>query len=357
MDDNNINDKRTAKEFNGISFSNYKKTLVKKELLNSLDNGKIEHSCNWAVELICAGHYFDLWEIILTYTSKNIHLGNPKLSIYLDMRFQNFKTIVNNGYIDNELSMRNNPKIRQLFAEVVCILCLSNKKHRLESIKIKKQEEFDITCMTSKLKAPSVTYANSIYLKEDPKELFIAINEFAYNISKDSLQCVNACYWIEWVMEFENICKKRKEKCMCERRVFAPVQEKFQMDIIWLIWNAIIHETGKRNNKMLSKIIESLLNIFSIRYTHGVKKRRRYIMYNAVLLLTEKVNYHIDIIENQSQINNITNKINIIYKQVKQNEVKPNTDYLFNGIGKSNLEKTIEKLDKMNQMNLLTPRQ
>ena len=182
MDENNINDKRNPKDFQGITFSHYKKSLVKKELLNSLDNGKIEHSCHWGAELICAGHFFDLWEIILTFTSKYIHLGNPKLPIYLDMRFQSFKTIVNNGYIDNELSMRNNIKIRHLFAEIIGILCISNKKHRLESIKIKKQEEFDMTQMTTKLKAPSVTYIQPVFLKDDPKELFnFALNLFIFS--------------------------------------------------------------------------------------------------------------------------------------------------------------------------------
>ena len=272
------------------------------------------------------------------------------------MRFDNFKTIVNSGYIDNELSMRNNPKIRQLFAEMITVLCVSNKKHRLENIKIKK-EEFDMTQITSRLKAPSVDFIKPVFMKSDPKELFIAMNEFAYHISNKSLQEVNACYWIEWVIEFESICKKKKEPCFCERRTFVPVNEKMQMDVIWIIWDIIFREAKKRKkSKILYKILESLLHMFCIRYSTGVKKRRRYILYFAVLLITETPNLNIDIISNKQVVENIIKKIDVLYKQIKKNEISPNTDYLYTNVGKSNLEKTIEKLDKMNHMNSMIPR-
>ena len=81
MTDCEINDSRDKKEFRQITLSGYKKSEVKKSLLNSLKNKKIENSCYWCVELICAGHIIDVWEIILFYMSNIIHLGNPKLPI------------------------------------------------------------------------------------------------------------------------------------------------------------------------------------------------------------------------------------------------------------------------------------
>ncbi len=344
-----INDIRKNEDFKGITFSKYKKSKVKKELLVCISGNKIEASCYWSAELICSGHLTDLWETIIEYTSKHIHLGNPKLPTYLAMRFENFKDIVNNGYGDDELRLRNNSSLRKLFAEIICVLCYSRTKHCFEKIKIKKENEFNMVHMASRLEASSLEYGKKSFRETDPRELYVAVNELAYNISSSIKNTVKACYWIEWIIEYESICKKNKETCIAERREFANVPDKFQKDIIWIAWDTILCESDNRDNQLINKILHALLRLYSIRYSAGAKKRRRHTLYFAVALLTEETNFSIDIINNKSNISEIVKRIDVVYKDVKKNEIAPNTDYLMTGVvtAKSNLDRTVERLEKM----------
>ena len=343
-----INDLRFINEFKGITFSNFKNVDVKKELLRNLIDEKIEPSCYWSSEMICSGHYSDLWETIILFYTKYIHLGNPKIAIYLDMRIESFKGIVNNGYTTNELQLRNNPKIRKLFCEIVCILCVSRRRHSYDLIKIK-DEDFDMIRMTEKMKATKLTYGEKSFKEEDPKELFISINELAYNISIDSQNIMNGCYWMEWILEFERKAKRKKENIMCERRAKMKVDSKYQKEIVWIIWDIILNESLERS-KIIQKIIKSLLSIFCLKYVSSVVSKRKYILYFAITLLCEnpKISGEIILEKNREIITNVSNKIDQIYKQIKKGEISPGTDYLFKDSKARNLNSTISKIDQLN---------
>jgi len=350
-----INDIRTSAQFRGVTFSKYKKTQVKEQFIQSMINGKIEHACNWSAELICAGHYGEVWESILYFMAKYIHLGNPKMPIYLDMRYTVFKNIMNQGHYVSELDVRNNDKIRKLFAEIVGVLTLSAKKPSFESIKINRIEEFDITQMTDKLKAPSIKYAEDIFKKDDPKELLVAINEFAFSVSQDSQNMISACYWVEWIIEFDAVCKHRKLPCSCEKRNYYAVETKYQKDIIWLLWDVII-ENGKKRGTFIEKILAALLNLFCIKYTTASSKKRRYILYYAVELFTEQVAQNIEIVGDKGRLEHITNNIDEVYKQIKKKEDAPKTDYLFKNIEKQkNLERSLKQMEIMGAMDQNPP--
>ena len=154
---------------------------------------------------------------------------------------------------------------------------------------------------------------------------------------------------MEWIIEFESICKQRKEKFRCERREFANVEAKCQMDIIWIIWDIFL-TISKKHSNLIQRIVKSALNLFCLRYRPNCHKKRKQIMYFIIGVFTESFSTEEEIVKDKNKIQVITNGINKIYKQIKSNEHSPGTDYLYKNLKSSNLEKTIEKLETMNSL-------
>ena len=71
MNEIDIDDKRIIKEFKGITFSKYKKSDAKKELVKSLVSGKLEDASYWSAEFISAGQFLYLWEIFILVVRKS----------------------------------------------------------------------------------------------------------------------------------------------------------------------------------------------------------------------------------------------------------------------------------------------
>lgn len=324
-----IDDVRHISEFKGITFSGFKKTEVRNQMLRNMIQGRVEQACYWCAELVCAGQYLDAWENIFHFMSKHIHLGNPKMPIYVGARFNVFRNIVSEDHISNELEFRNNPEIRKLFAEVICNLTLSQRKPSFEAAKIQREEEFDMTQINDRLKAPSIEYACSAFRPKDPRELFIAVNEFAYQLaSRNMTMCY---YWIEWVIEFDLVCRSKKQPMRCEARDYVD-DRKYRCDIIWMLWDAIIESGEARADPFVNRVLEALLDIFCVKYTTTVAKKRRYVMYMAVELLSEPVNTATEIVANREILVNVVEKIDNVYKQIKKNEERGTADYLFSGL-------------------------
>jgi len=326
-----INDTRTITEFRGCTFSQFKKKSVIKELETALLNSRIEQSCYWCAELVCSGHLIDLWDCLFIYYGKHVHSSNLNISIYLMFRFETFKNIIRDEYLENELDIRNDERIRKLFSEIICILCEASVQYTITFVKIK-PNEYDIPSISDKLKAPNLKYATQIMTSDDPLELYIAVNELAYCISYDAdhLKSHMAFFWIEWIYGYENICKHQGNKKQGACRIFAPVALQRQNDIVWIIWDIFINEIKIRTTKHklsnvlnMQKVLDAFLDMFCVQYNRVCFGRRKYILYIIASMLCDK---NIDLtksIVSKSQKENIScisKNINSIYKQIKNNE-------------------------------------
>lgn len=326
-----INDKREDAEFRNITFSGYKKTACKKSFVASLNGSSLEESLHWCTEFICAGHYLDIWETIILMVSRNIHIGNPKLPIYIANKYSAFRDAIY-PYVSSGdlLSSRNDPTIRGIFCELICIICLSKKKQPINGIHLNKTSCFELPSISYNSKAPSTKYTINIIQEDDPREICIAANEFAFNISNDSNNMITACYWIEWMIAIGTRYKQMKTPLECSIREFIPTDDKFKKEPICIVWEIILNEVKERKDRLSETIIQSLLNLFYIRYTSGATSRRKFLLYFAVSILTDVYSSKIPIVavEYKDFVSNIPDIMNHQYSEIKKNEYAPETNYL-----------------------------
>lgn len=338
-----INDKRTSDEFKQTTFSNFLKKDVKKKLLETILENKVEDTNYWCSEMICSGYLLELWEIIILVSMKYIHYGNPKLPILIHNRFDTFKDILIDKYNGDEMKLRNNPSIRKIFSEIFTLLTISHKKNPVSSIKVDKSH-YCMEEIALRLKADNFTYSKQVFQENDPRELFISINEFCYHLSNKSSDSNMAIYWFEWLLQYETQCRKNKSKIKIETRTYGNVNKKYYNHMIWLVWDSLLLYSKKKNNKLIERIIESLLHIFNLHFTHGTPKKRKYIIYFVINLLTDNISLDIPIVSNKQTLLNCVSRIDKIYKLIKKNEIQPDkkeqVNYLFHGIDKKIVENT-----------------
>ena len=320
-----INDRRQEAEFRTESFSGFKSSNVRKALRGALAAGEIEAACFWAAELVCSLKVVDLWEDILLHYGSRINVGSPIIALYLCRRIDNFKRIVQEVNPDGEATgeaLRNSYDIRRLFAEIVVLLCMSRRRSSVYTGRSVVPEEFNIQQMSTRLRAKSNTFGKVYMQAEDPSEMCIPINELAFHL-RDPVGDLNlACYWVDWLITFVAVCKKRKHLCVCERRSWAPVPPQFQKDPIWLVWETLRGESEHRSPRV-RKLIDAHLTMYSLRFSEGVKRKRKHIVYAAIAYIFEPERASPSLCRDGRKLAHVKDRIDLIYAEVKKHE-KPN---------------------------------
>ena len=304
----NIVDTRT--NFIHTTFSKFRRSHVLKELEIAIYHQRKEEAFFWTGELLCSGFILDLWNVYIRILCIYIHIHNPKLSLYVYKKFTEFKTLAEK--VAHDLELRNSQEARTLFFSVTLVLCECKKDTILSNMKF----AFVFNEIFNNLKAPDMTYVQPFFKPSDPKEFYIPLNELMYNL-KDTKKKTDSFYWIEWIIGYDNYLTKQKKPVYCVKREFMSTKI---LNPIWMVWELFL-SFGK--DTFLNKIIKSLLELFSIRYTVACNKKRVHILNLCVMLLiTDRLDMETKIMENTSIFNHMQDNIDLIFKQLKNGEVR-----------------------------------
>ena len=318
-----IHDDRPPSAFTKTTFSGYKIAQAAKKLYDTMVLSKIENACYWTAELVCAGHYSNLWETIFLFYGKHVHVANPKLAIYLVSKLSKFRENMNNAPSAlAQLEFRNDPGFRRMFCEIVAVLCVSEKKFIIQFARVP-EEDYDLMVLKTHLIAPDFTRGERVVQPDDPRELLVIVNEFLFNLSTEHISASRANHWLEWILEYPKQCKKRKHACLIQRREAYDglVDVKHQRNVVWLVWDALLHEARTHRSATTIKVVESLLALFALRYTEVHNTRRKSLLYFATALLTNcgaKPSEKIELVSDKAKVVCVLAQVDAVFQQVQE---------------------------------------
>ena len=336
-----INDQRCVDDFKKKSFSGFKKTDIINAVLKSIESKKIESACHWTSECIISGYTLILWEKLLNFSGKIIHINNPKLPSYLLRKNEVFMNQIKRLHTtskDKVLLLRNSQMIRNLFFDVVTTLSTSSKTKRYDKYpKIDDKEDFNFTNIQKRLCAQMNILPSHMIHFNDPEELRIIGNEIFTLLKNKQFGYDKCCYWILWLLRYEAIHKKKKTPWIVDERDVEDIPKKYRGNIVWVLWDIIFEELNLRNNHQIKKQINALYELFKCNYTIGKRTARIPLLFNAIGYLTNTVSFKKPVRNDYQMFIQVQSNVNKMFGSKKKNEIKNKTTLIEKAPKKENI--------------------
>lgn len=325
-DESFIYDRRPENEFRGASFSGYKYTETRKQLIHAMKMGDIDNACYWTAEIVCTGKFADFFDTSIMVFGKYIHTGNPKFVSLLFHLYTIYRNVVENKEVYSSIDLRNHITVRQITTDLAYMLSTEHKKSSIEIIKLTPRDKTDVSAILSKIRADHSEYQAGILYPAEPQELTIPVNELVYHLSQRHMY--DSCYWIEWLLNYEAMCSSKKEKLELKNRIHYNVSHKSLTEMVWIIWDCIVRISDLLKDDFVSSVIRKTIELFCLDFKHGTVKKRKHLIYFAVAMICESYNKECNITRDKDIREKITNSVQSYYIEIKSREQRPINDYL-----------------------------
>lgn len=296
-----------------FTYLNYKKKETYTELKKSLSLLTIDKVIFWSIILDMSYDYKEIVDFISLYICNDINIGNPRLSIFAWNLCEKIRDL------DNKFPTFNYQEFRNHLNMLVSISCFSNKNQLPKLPVFKKSENINIHQFKHLIKREHFKHIDDIISINDNKIIFIPLNEIDYALSNSNDKnklLIHCLHWLSYLLEIE----KRSDDPLCKSRNIKGVNDKYNNNIVWLIWKIIFKNIDKKENSVkLFPIIDALFNLHMNNYTkNNSNKKKVYLVYSILLIInkTPTINYDLPYVVCPNEIYKLNMRINIVYQKI-----------------------------------------
>jgi hypothetical protein len=334
-----IHDLRNSKEFKKLTISGYKIQDVSNAYQNSMINNNLEDSIRWCVELHCTGLENNIWNSLYILITKHIHINNPKLFIYFKKRQKEYEHIIS-SYPPKfyHIYSKNNQEIRHMLAELTSLCCLTKKNNIFLNSSLPKlgQNFFDKNNLSKRMISKDLDNILDYCNNNTTKEMKLGLNEIYSNFDSHKGTFDNCLYWYLWLEKVESIKKKDiKNENDNNNITYNEEEDDLWVMIIWKIINKHKSTINDNDKLFIKKIFNDYTNNFKLSHVN----KKKYLIFMAFYVLKKKINWSIQLYQQEHLLLQVIGNINKMYEKIKVN----NESHLDND-SKSILYKNFNKL-------------
>jgi hypothetical protein len=319
-----IHDIRSSKDFKGITISGYKRKDVINAYQNSMINSKLEDSIRWCVELHATGLNKIIWDSLKTLYLKSIHINNPKYFFYITKREHEYKKILQKYAKQHEIYTRNNQEIRNLYAELTAISCLT-KKTAIILPKIN-DSSYDKEEIKHRMMSKNLEKISNFIYHNTSNEAKLGLNEIYKNLRSEKGTIQNCIYWYLWLEKIEHnkskvnkINNRTNKNDIILQKVSGTLSQSQYFDnwtyILWEIimsFNYNIQSVNQNNSIYLKKI----MNIYKSDFKPSHISKKKYIFFIAFHIVKSNINWTLPLLINEYLIIQCNANINRMYENI-----------------------------------------
>lgn len=318
-----IYDHRLKKDLKSSTLTGYKKNDVVKAMGKAIINSKIEEACRWSIELHVSGMTELIFDELLLIYFKHININNPYYFFYFIRRRKYYYNLISNYPKNILLFTRDNQEIRNLICELVSILVFTKKNSLFENKSLPKIPKYAFEYKYVKQKIIS-NNTHNIYKYLDTKdttETKIGLNEIINLLYSKKKTFLRISFWYLWLKKYF---KENKNLDIIIRENINNINEiehKYRNDWIWMLWNIFL-DYSHHKNKIIKQYINYLFIEYKNKYKGFNKNNKNLIILYVFYILTNNINFKVNIRQQERYLIQTSCMINNIYKAIEETLIK-----------------------------------
>ena len=274
------------------SYTGYAKSAVLSQWQKCLQKQQFEEACHWTAELDASGWQDEIWQKLILYASKHVHLHCPKLPSLMARNFAFYNLYVTKHFKTLSLPQhqpRNNSSLRQNMCQMIGLVTLSSKGpvYALPQIDIFKVNESELVTGTHAWLMPHKTNSDNTVVLQ-------MLSTIMCHVEAKSTHKV--MYWLSVLVEYDKHQKKNKTPVtMTPRKPLLPDDSFYKhvyldnahaCDWVWLMWRGLAQaSTAFHRHPDCLKTIKGLSYLFAVDYTTSKRNARMSILIHALELV------------------------------------------------------------------------